>query len=100
MNKSQNRLTKFMDMLITNKEEEGSIDISFAGLFRCMLCTHPKSKAEQVQLLQISEQILELDSKLKQLELYVYIENNIVLDKYFLPNYISLYYFTENFLAN
>lgn len=59
-------------MLKTNKEEEGSIDISFAGLFRCMLCTHPKSKAEQVQLLQISEQILEIDSKLKQLELYEY----------------------------
>lgn len=64
-------MQKLMDLLKPNKEEEGSMDISIAGLFRCMFCTHQKSNTEQVQLVQISDQIGELDGKLKQLELYV-----------------------------
>lgn len=53
----------------STQNESGSLDFSVAGLFRCMLCTHPKSNAEQMQLLQITDQLTELDNKLKQLEL-------------------------------
>lgn len=63
------RFGRILDSLKTSQDENGSLDFSVAGLFRCMLCTHPKSNAEQMQLLQISDQLIELDKKLKQLEL-------------------------------
>lgn len=63
------KMSKILEMFQSNKEEDGSIDVSIAGCFRCMLCTHTKSKVEHVQLAQISTQIQELDSKLKQLEM-------------------------------
>lgn len=68
--KPEGHLQKLLSFLGTNSnDEEGSIDFSISNCFRCMLCTQPKTKSEQIQLLQISEQLGELDSKLKHLEL-------------------------------
>ncbi len=68
--KPEGHLQKILSFLGSNQnEEEGSIDFSIANCFRCMLCTQPKTKSEQIQLLQISEQLGELDTKLKHLEL-------------------------------
>lgn len=68
--KPEGHLQKILGFLGTNKnDEEGSIDFSISNCFRCMLCTQPKTNSEQIQLLQISEQLGELDSKLKHLEL-------------------------------
>lgn len=68
--KPEGHMQKILNFLGSNgNEEEGSIDFSISNCFRCMLCTKPKQKSEQIQLLQISEQLGELDSKLKHLEL-------------------------------
>lgn len=83
-------MNKILEMFQSNKEEDGSLDLSIGGCFRCMLCTHNKSKVEHVQLLQISNQILELDGKLKKLELYV------ILNLYY-QNYLEIYFATENY---
>lgn len=58
-----------LNALRPQEEKEGSVDISVAGLFRCMCCTHAKTNTEQVQLMQISDQLRDLDGKLKHLEL-------------------------------
>lgn len=50
----------------SQQKEEGSIDFSFAGLFRCMFCTHPKSN---VELIQIADQLGEIKNKMKDLEM-------------------------------
>lgn len=63
------RLNRILDSMKSNRSENGSLEFSVAGLFRCMLCTHPKSNEEQMQLVQIVDQLTELDNKLKQLEL-------------------------------
>lgn len=49
----------------SNGDDEGSIEISLAGLFRCILCTHGKTTDEKVQLTHISES---LDTILKRME--------------------------------
>lgn len=68
--KPEGHLQKLLAFLGSNpKDEEGSIDFSIANCFRCMLCTQPKTNSEQIQLLQISEQLSDLDAKLKNLEL-------------------------------
>lgn len=66
---AQSRLFRILDSIKTSNAVDGSLDFSVAGLFRCMFCTHPKSNAEQMQLIQIADQLTELDNKLKQLEL-------------------------------
>lgn len=53
----------------SQQKEEGSIDFSFAGLFRCMFCTHPKSNDEQAQLIQIADQLGEINNKMRDLEM-------------------------------
>lgn len=68
--KPEGHLQKILGFLGGNqKDEEGSIDFSISNCFRCMLCTQPKTNSERIQLLQISDQLVELDSKLKNLEL-------------------------------
>nr|NP_001296068.1 uncharacterized LOC105380296 [Plutella xylostella]API61825.1 chitin synthase 1 [Plutella xylostella]API61826.1 chitin synthase 1 [Plutella xylostella]BAF47974.1 chitin synthase 1 [Plutella xylostella] len=49
-------------------EDEGSIEFSFAGLFKCMLCTHPKGNEEKVQLLHIASTLDKLEKKLETVE--------------------------------
>ena len=50
-------------------DEEGSFDITFAGLFRCMFCTHKKPDTLNTQLVQIASSLSELNSKMKNLEM-------------------------------
>ncbi|XP_047000975.1 chitin synthase chs-2 isoform X1 [Schistocerca americana] len=48
--------------------EEGSIEISFAGLFKCMFFTHPKPIDERQQLLRIAESLDSLGKRLETME--------------------------------
>lgn len=50
-------------------DEEGSFDVSFAGLFRCMFCTHKKVDTTESQLMHIATSLAELNGKMKSLEL-------------------------------
>lgn len=52
----------------TNNDEEGSIEFSLAGLFRCMLCTHKKDGEEKIQMIQIAESLEKLSKKLDVIE--------------------------------
>lgn len=67
--KNQTRLQKLFGFMKRDDEEAGSFDLSFAGLCRCMLCTHPKNSTEQAQLLHITDQLMDLSGKLRDLEL-------------------------------
>ncbi|VVD01781.1 unnamed protein product [Leptidea sinapis] len=53
---------------VNSNEEEGSIEFSFAGLFKCLLCTHPKGTEEKVQLLHIASTLEKLEKKLENVE--------------------------------
>ncbi|CAH2066872.1 unnamed protein product, partial [Iphiclides podalirius] len=53
---------------VNSNEEEGSIEFSFAGLFKCLLCTHPKGNEEKVQLLHIASTLEKLEKKLDTIE--------------------------------
>ncbi|PZC82421.1 hypothetical protein B5X24_HaOG210462 [Helicoverpa armigera] len=53
---------------VNSNEEEGSIEFSFAGLFKCLLCTHPKGNEEKVQLLHIASTLEKLEKKLDSVE--------------------------------
>ena len=68
--KDLTKTQRLMRYLGTTKEseEEGAIDFSLAGLFRCMLCTHPRDNAESVHLLQIADQLKEITERLDGLE--------------------------------
>jgi chitin synthase len=49
-------------------DEEGSFEFSLAGLFKCMLCTHPKNSEEKVQLLRIADSLDKLNRRLDNME--------------------------------
>nr|CAD7198363.1 unnamed protein product [Timema douglasi] len=49
-------------------EEEGSIEFSLAGLFKCMLCTHPKSVDDKLQLARIAESINSIGRRIEMIE--------------------------------
>ncbi|XP_038211591.1 chitin synthase chs-2 isoform X1 [Zerene cesonia] len=66
-NAKQKSLLGFLPGM-NSEEEEGSIEFSFAGLFKCLLCTHPKSNEEKVQLLHISTTLEKLEKKLENVE--------------------------------
>lgn len=51
-----------------NDSEEGSIEFSLAGLFKCMFCTHPKSVDEKQQLLRIAESLDTIGKRMDGLE--------------------------------
>lgn len=55
----------------SSNDEEGSIDISVAGLFRCLLCTHGKTSDEKAQLIHIADSLDTLKKKLESLERHV-----------------------------
>ncbi|XP_044020427.1 chitin synthase chs-2 isoform X2 [Aphidius gifuensis] len=52
----------------SNDDDEGSIEISLAGLFRCMLCTHGKPSSEKQQLVAIAESLELLGKRLQDIE--------------------------------
>lgn len=51
-----------------NDDEEGSIEVSLAGLFRCMFCTHGKTSDEKQQLTSIAESLNSITKKVEGLE--------------------------------
>ncbi|XP_049868796.1 chitin synthase chs-2 isoform X4 [Pectinophora gossypiella] len=51
-----------------NNEDEGSIEFSLAGLFKCMFCTHPKGAEEKVQLMHITSTLEKLEKKIENVE--------------------------------
>lgn len=55
----------------SNNDEEGSIDVSVAGLFRCMLCTHGKTSDEKAQLIHIADSLDTLKKKLDNVERHI-----------------------------
>lgn len=67
--KNQTKLQKILGYLRPGSDdEEGSFDVSFAGLFRCMFCTHKKVDESSTQLLHIASSIADINEKLKNLE--------------------------------
>ena len=71
LQKNQTKLQKILGYLRPGggDDEEGSFDVSFAGLFRCMFCTHKKSDETSNQLVHIATSISDLNDKLKSLEM-------------------------------
>lgn len=61
------RMQKIMSYLSPQKEEEGSLDFSFGGLFRCMLCPHTKVKDDIVQLAHITNELDIINEKLTRI---------------------------------
>lgn len=51
-----------------NGDEEGSIEISLAGLFRCIMCTHGKTSDEKQQLTHIADSLTSIQKKIEHLE--------------------------------
>lgn len=63
-------MQKFLGYLRpSGDDEEGSFDVSFAGLFRCMFCTHKKVDPNSAQLMHIATSLAELNAKMKNLEM-------------------------------
>ncbi|XP_015519549.2 chitin synthase chs-2 isoform X2 [Neodiprion lecontei] len=52
----------------SNNDDQGSIEISLAGLFRCMLCTHGQPSDEKQQLVAIAESLEQLGKRLETIE--------------------------------
>lgn len=52
----------------SNGDEEGSIEFSLAGLFRCMFCTHGKTSDEKAQLTHIAESLTSIQKKIETIE--------------------------------
>lgn len=51
-----------------NADEEGSIELSLAGLFRCMFCTHGKTSDEKAQLTHIADSLTTIQKKIETIE--------------------------------
>lgn len=54
----------------TSDDDAGSIEISLAGLFKCMLCTHQSNGDEKAQLINISDTLERLAKRLDHIEKY------------------------------
>ncbi|XP_026669106.1 chitin synthase chs-2 isoform X2 [Ceratina calcarata] len=52
----------------TNDDDEGSIEISLAGLFKCMFCTHGQASNEKQQLVTIAESLEQVGKRLEAIE--------------------------------
>ncbi|XP_054284217.1 chitin synthase chs-2-like isoform X1 [Macrosteles quadrilineatus] len=64
-----------------DKEEEGSFELSFAGLFKCMFCTYPKPVDEKQQLLRIAESLDTLGKRLESIEKVVDPHGHVVVSR-------------------
>jgi chitin synthase len=49
-------------------EEEGSLEFSLAGLFKCMCCTHPKGSEKKVQMVRIGDSLEKVKKRLDNIE--------------------------------
>lgn len=78
----QKTLLGFLQGGGTSEDDEGSIEISLAGLFKCMLCTHQKNGDEKAQLISISENLEMLNKKLESFEKYDLKSIQIVIVSY------------------
>lgn len=65
--KNQSRLQKVLGYL-GNDNDDGSFDFSFAGLFRCIFCTHKRVDTVGIQLNGIAASMADINDKLKRLE--------------------------------
>jgi len=53
----------------TNSDDtEGSLEFSFAGLFKIMCCTQPKTIDDRQQLLRIADSLADVGSRLDSIE--------------------------------
>lgn len=67
----QTRIQKLMaNFSSKGNEEEGAIDFSFGGIFRCMFCARPKPNKNDILLTQLSGQIEMLSEKISLLDAY------------------------------
>nr|CAI5837000.1 unnamed protein product [Callosobruchus analis] len=64
----QKSLLGFLQSGGTNEDDEGSIEVSLAGLFRCMFCTHQKAGDEKAQLMHIADSLDSLSKRLDHIE--------------------------------
>lgn len=64
----QKSLLGFLQGGGTSEDDEGSIEISLAGLFKCMLCTHQKAGDEKAQLISIADSLEVLNKRLDNIE--------------------------------
>lgn len=48
--------------------EEGSLELSFAGLFKCMFCTHQKPVDEREQILRIASSLDSMSKRMENIE--------------------------------
>ncbi|XP_070509758.1 chitin synthase chs-2 isoform X4 [Chironomus tepperi] len=55
----------------SSNDEEGSIDISVAGLFRILLCTHGKTSDEKAQLIHIADSLDTMKKKIDSIERHI-----------------------------
>jgi chitin synthase len=60
-------LLGFFNSSMTDSEE-GSLELSFAGLFKIMCCTHQKAVDEKQQLLRIADTLESLNKRLDVIE--------------------------------
>lgn len=81
-NKKQTKLQKVLGYLKPNGEDEddGSFEFSFAGLFRCILCTHKKTDTIGIQLNSIENSLSYLTDKISNLEKKMNHELNPIMD--------------------
>ncbi|UYV62604.1 chs1 [Cordylochernes scorpioides] len=70
--KKMGKKGKWLNSLMANanvlEDEEGSITVSLANLFKCMFCTYPKPNNEQKVLESINDQMREFSAKLVSIE--------------------------------
>ncbi|XP_017770728.1 PREDICTED: uncharacterized protein LOC108558345 [Nicrophorus vespilloides] len=64
----QKSLLGFLQGGGTSDDDEGSIELSVAGLFKFMLCTHQKSGDEKAQLIHIADSLDVLSKRLDHIE--------------------------------
>lgn len=69
----QPALFGFFQSSAQGADEEGSVEFSFAGLFKIMFCTHQKAVDEKQQLVRIANTLESLNKRLDSIERYFFI---------------------------
>ena len=66
--KKEKSILSFMRKEKDSPEEEGSFEFTLAGLFKCMLCTHPKGSEEKVHLMRIADNLDRMTRRIDNIE--------------------------------